>query len=285
MNLRQTKIEWATHTWNPVSGCKRGCDYCYARRIAQRFAPHATDRPMSDPDTKDTGLLPEPESEGCYTLTHAVKLANPDGSFNRSTPYPKGFAPTFHQHLLCNPEKNEKAARVFVCNMGDLFGEWVPDKWIEAVFEACQRADRHVYMFLTKNPARYLELAKAGKLPKGDNYWYGSTITDPDTDYFYADGYNTFLSIEPLLGEFTVADNCGALLVDWVIIGALTGPGAKRRQPKKEWVQTIVEYCREAKTPVFLKDSLASIWGLHLIREYPESMLAWIKKEDNDGKT
>ncbi len=30
-------IEYCHYTWNPVAGCLRGCQYCYARRIAERF--------------------------------------------------------------------------------------------------------------------------------------------------------------------------------------------------------------------------------------------------------
>ena len=33
----KTKIDWADATWNPVTGCLHGCEYCYARRIAERF--------------------------------------------------------------------------------------------------------------------------------------------------------------------------------------------------------------------------------------------------------
>ena len=39
--VTQTKIEWTESTWNPVRGCSRvseGCRYCYAERIAARFA-------------------------------------------------------------------------------------------------------------------------------------------------------------------------------------------------------------------------------------------------------
>lgn len=35
--MNKTKIEWCDYTWNPIVGCRRGCDYCYARKIAQRF--------------------------------------------------------------------------------------------------------------------------------------------------------------------------------------------------------------------------------------------------------
>lgn len=49
MNLHKTKIEWATHTWNPVTGCRHGCEYCYARRFIARFAPHVCERPEPEP--------------------------------------------------------------------------------------------------------------------------------------------------------------------------------------------------------------------------------------------
>ena len=38
--LNKTKIEWTDYTWNPVTGCKHGCYYCYAKRISMRFRGH-----------------------------------------------------------------------------------------------------------------------------------------------------------------------------------------------------------------------------------------------------
>ena len=32
-----TKIDWCDSSWNPVTGCMHGCEYCYARNIAYRF--------------------------------------------------------------------------------------------------------------------------------------------------------------------------------------------------------------------------------------------------------
>ena len=38
--MLKTKIEWCDSTWNPVTGCQHGCEYCYAKRIAERFSTH-----------------------------------------------------------------------------------------------------------------------------------------------------------------------------------------------------------------------------------------------------
>jgi len=35
--MNRTKIEWTDYTWNPITGCKHGCWYCYAKKLSQRF--------------------------------------------------------------------------------------------------------------------------------------------------------------------------------------------------------------------------------------------------------
>lgn len=35
--MKKTKIEWCDTTLNPVVGCPRGCEYCYARKMNDRF--------------------------------------------------------------------------------------------------------------------------------------------------------------------------------------------------------------------------------------------------------
>lgn len=35
--MKKTKIEWCDSTINPVVGCPRGCEYCYARKLNTRF--------------------------------------------------------------------------------------------------------------------------------------------------------------------------------------------------------------------------------------------------------
>lgn len=35
--VNKTNIEWCDYTWNPIMGCDRNCDYCYARKLNKRF--------------------------------------------------------------------------------------------------------------------------------------------------------------------------------------------------------------------------------------------------------
>ena len=284
MNLHKTRIEWATHTWNPVTGCQHGCEYCYARRFISRFQPHACERPRDD-EISGTGFS---ELTGTtppiYYATHPTRLMDEYGQYVRSTPYPKGFAPTFHAYTLAYPEKRFIPSCVFVSSMGDLFGEWVPDGWIEAVFDACKRGPQHTYLFLTKNPKRYAKLYDARELPEDSNMWYGATVTDAAQMARAADAFGdlpekvkTFLSIEPLMEDiaaspgWTYANN--RQYARWLIIGAMTGPGSKQYQPKREWVEALVAAAEDSLTPVFMKDSLKDVWGPDLIREHPAGMV------------
>lgn len=45
--MNKTKIDWCDSTWNPVTGCFHGCDYCYARSIAKRFGGASVEKIIS----------------------------------------------------------------------------------------------------------------------------------------------------------------------------------------------------------------------------------------------
>ena len=57
-----------------------------------------------------------------------------------------------------------------------------------------------------------------------------------------------------------------------MIIGAMTGPQGAKHQPEREWVEDIVERCRQSEIPVFMKSNLAGVWGEDLIQEFPPEM-------------
>lgn len=279
--MKKTKIEWCESTWNPVTGCKHGCKYCYARRIANRFAPF--DYPTFDLDEIRSGL---------HILRKPVLTSCKDGK-DRICSYPYGFEPTFHAYRLVEPQRWTKPRTIFVCSMADLFGDWVPDEWIESVFQACLKAPQHRYLFLTKNPGRYCDLHRKGILPDKDNFWFGATfdhsnwnretvdgrpttfeyrgkaIHDAGDFYFPAHpSKNRFVSLEPLL--YDIGKNIGSIGAEWVIIGAETGNRKGKVVPEKSWVENIVRYCDNNGIPVFMKDSLIHIVGEeNMRREFP----------------
>ena len=97
--MDKTKIEWADATWNPVTGCFHGCEYCYARRIAERFAPARTPC-LGDPGMD--GACKLDSDEGMDTMLELETPYKPEG---RVIPYPMGFFPTLHKYRLNQPRK------------------------------------------------------------------------------------------------------------------------------------------------------------------------------------
>lgn len=257
----KTKIDWCDSTWNPVTGCLHGCEYCYARNIAHRFGGFT--------ELEDTDLDYEKICESnIVEIEKPLKYLNDKGKIGKSA-YPFFFKPTLYRYKLNEPQKWKKGRNIFVCSMDDLFGKWVPDSWIEKVFNACEKAPQHNYLFLTKNPQRYVELAEKGILRRLDNMWYGSTVTAMEEYFSSEKTYNTFLSIEPMLSSASPSTIEG---VEWIIMGAETGRRKDKVIPEKRWIERIVEDCKRRNIPVFMKSSLANIWGEPLIQEFPKEL-------------
>ena len=244
--MNKTKIDWADMTWNPVTGCLHDCEYCYARKIANRF-----------------GNKYFPYGEQINELDEPL-----DGEKGIDV-YPFGFLPTLHKYRLDEPSKIKKPQTIFVCSMADLFGEWVPDEWTNQVFDGCNKAPQHRYMFLTKNPKGLCSLANKKILPKQDNFWYGTTInTQKDVWYPGRVSDNVFLSIEPLM-ENLYAGIGSFGRAKWIIVGAETGNRKEKVLVQKEWVENIVETAKLTSASVFMKESLRLIMGNDFKQEFP----------------
>ena len=189
-------------------------------------------------------------------------------------PYPFDFTPTFHRYKLDEPQRWKKPKTIFVCSMADLFGEWVPDKWIIEVLDACRAAPQHRYLFLTKNPSRYDWLEDTDLITDKDtNFWLGSTTTDIMRDMLhYNHTLHTFQSCEPMLAPWPPAgppNKDRKKLPEWVIFGAETGNRKDKVVPQKEWVDNAVQMCRNMGAKVFMKESLREIMGADFVQEFP----------------
>lgn len=242
LNRTNDNVEWASWTWNPVTGCEHGCPFCYAREIAnsERMAP----------------FYPFKFSPAL----HEYRLDAP-----RGTPFPADAA-----------KADSREGRVFVCSMADLFGKWVPKEWISKVFDACLAAPDWTYLFLTKWPARYAQM------PLLKRAWYGSSVVKQADvarveramlDFEAGKGAKKWISLEPMLEpvRFSSLSWCNL-----VVIGSQTEtvqPKVGRVPafaPKFDWVADVVHQCRDAGVPVYLKPNLGLMApGMDLPKEEP----------------
>jgi protein gp37 len=251
-----TKIEWAQEVWNPIIGCSKvsdGCQNCYAERMACRLAY------MGKPGYQD--------------VTTCEFGGYPDqfDKWNGKT--------AFVESQLEKPLHWKKPRRIFVCSMGDLFHESVNIRGdeIRSIFRVMASTD-HTYMLLTKRPDRmaacidHLYNDFAEEMP---NVWLGVTAENQKT----ADGRVPilmqipaavrFVSVEPMLGpiklpwlRYGILDPNYFNVIDWVICGGESGPGARPMHPA--WARDLRDQCKEAGTPFFFKQ-----WGDYC---WPEQM-------------
>lgn len=258
---RKTKIDWCDSTWNPVTGCNHDCEYCYARRQAERFGGFDHDENKEPVGTQLAIGVQELDKPKYIMRSNGLQKA----------PYPWFFTPTFHLYRLDEPQHWKKPRTIFVCSMADLFGEWVPDEWITETFAACEKAPQHRYLFLTKNPGRMSQLRKKGiELSRTIDWLYGYTIDGihelPEQRPY---GFKTFCSVEPILRKADAKMLTDITRTNWCIVGAETGNRKGKIIPEKAWIDEIVTACKNENVSVFMKESLRSLMGSDFQQEFP----------------
>lgn len=230
----KTNIEWATHVWNPVTGCNKvspGCKNCYAERMHKRLK----------------GM-----KQAKYQLDFNQGAASHYSELERVKDFPAG-------------------SRVFVNSMSDLFHENIVNGFIVNVFEKMLEYDNRTYIVLTKRNSRmlnwfriienhYPHLYKA--LTTAHHIWIGVSIENQE----YADKRIPdllripmpvkILSCEPLLGPLDLLPLLYSTenRISWVIVGGESGKGARPMHP--DWVLTVYSQCKLLNIPFFFKQ-----WG------------------------
>ena len=219
-----TGIQYLDETWNPITGCtpiSEGCANCWAKTMANRLKGMGSKRYQHD----------DP------------------------------FAVRFHPDELDKPLHWRKPRRVGVCFMGDMFHDDVPWQAIEHVYSTISRLQvRHQFFCLTKRPARMAErYADWCRHASGGNpmpaIWNGITAEnnirfDERVGSLFRAGGKMWASLEPMLSGIYPGQNT-LKQFGWVVVGCESGP--KRRPCKLEWIQDIVEQCKAAGVPCFVK--------------------------------
>lgn len=241
-----TKIEWATHTFNPWIGCSRvspGCQHCYAESLAKR--------------TKLVEWGPQAE-----------RHVTSDASWRQPLKWAK------------QAREAGTRPRVFCASMADVF-EDRPELFSVRgrLWDLIFRTPELDWLLLTKRPQNI-----SGMVPwvqPWANVWLGTTVEDQQRaderipHLLATPAAVRFLSCEPLLGPVNLdsehsdgihALGCGDPYclsrdvlsdcrgVDWVIIGGESGPGARPMHP--QWARSIRDQCQAAGVPFFFKQ-----WG------------------------
>jgi protein gp37/ParB-like chromosome segregation protein Spo0J len=234
-----TEIGWAMWSWNPVTGCNHGCDYCYARAIA-------TSRDMA-------AYYPA----GFTPLFHHERLDAP-----LNTPVP------------ARASDDPAHGRVFVCSMADLFGAWVPQEWIDQVVASTVANPQWEYLYLTKFPQRYdrLNLPASGWIGASVDEQHRAEPTLAAMRK--VSGVRVkWLSLEPLLEPIKFSTLEG---IDMIVIGAQSENIGQNSSfsPPFEWVADLVATARRDGCKVWLKTNLlgqvSGQWpGMQMMQEVP----------------
>jgi protein gp37 len=187
--MQRTDIEWCDMVWNPITGCT-------------------------------------PASAGCAHC-YASRIAK---RFWRGRPFSEI---RFHENRLCEPSTQSKPKVVFAVSMGDLFHPNVETFIQDDIFEAMQLAEHHQFIVLTKRPGMMWTYVRNRGCPS--NVHLGVSIEDyenclkriciPPPEY----GRKQIVSFEPLLGDplLDCVEEDKILTIDWMIVGAETGAGAR----------------------------------------------------------
>ncbi len=247
--LSRTAIEWADYGFSPLVGCRNGCTWCYARRLATtRFAhlcPHCA--------AFEPHLHAERLSQPYARQKPGVVFADPFAD-----PWSEGVEQAWRDELLiaCSDHPNLKPA--------------------------------HQFVILTKRPERITEAdtrRMRGNLWLGVSITSGAEWGRWETLAALKTNAHKFISMEPLLGEgvgYAIAeepDRIGGMLPEWCVLGSLSGKDAV---PPKEGFQASIRYiCREYNIPLFEKDNKRNPLPLQpLIRQMPAELAAVFQKKE-----
>lgn len=264
---KNTKIEWAHHTFNPWIGCTAvspACDHCYAENMM------------------DTRLK-------------VVKWGA--GQERKRT-----SESNWQQPLKWDAEAKKLGVRhrVFCASLADVFDNEVPQEWRDDLFKLIEATPNLDWLLLTKR------IGNAGNLLPVPfdlarlypNVWIGATICNQQEanrdipKLLKMSAAKQFLSIEPLLGAINISiwlDQLPAIVdqrprLDWVIVGGESGNQARPMHP--EWVRSLRDQCTTADVPFLFKQwgewEVASVENGHHDCDMTRNSAIWL---DHDGTT
>lgn len=286
-----SKIEWTDATWNPIRGCSRvseGCRHCYAERVAARFS--GPGQPYEGLAVRKLRVVSDDEQTTVGRWTGTVRvvpehLADPLRWRRPRRVFVNSMSDLFHESLT-----NEQIAAVF----GVMAAAAQHTFQVLTKRAARMRAWFEWLLAGEVSPSGKCYAAASGAVDFGTwwrtvpqkwplpNVWIGVSVENQAAaderipELLRTPAAVRWLSCEPLLGEVDFKRQCHAAgcdgecghaspfamlgddstgaLIDWLVMGAESGPGARAADPA--WFRSLAEQCRAAGVPVFFKQGV-----------------------------
>lgn len=169
---------------------------------------------------------------------------------------------------------------IFVCAQNDLFEKGVPEAMIRQVIRTVTHNPDNIYMFQTKNPARYMEVMDEitnPEIPWTIDFWLGTTIESNREDIVLSNApsyrdrltamgylpmeFKTYVTVEPIVDfDEDFAEFLCLYRPNKIYIGA----DSKRHnlpEPSKEKTLELIRQLHQYGMNIELKSNLARIIG------------------------
>lgn len=220
--MKDTRIRWAEHTWNAMTGCTKvspGCDNCYAETITVKF-----------------GTRSFPNG---FTPTYKPHKVNEPDQWQASRVFVNSMSDVFHPDFT-HDQVDSLFDKMTTTNKHD--------------YLVLTKRPQLMERYLTADNG-WLHRRNLTEVPA--NIWLGTSIEN-DRYTFRADHLRRipvpvrFLSLEPLLGPLPSLDLTG---IGWVIVGGESGDGY--RPMDHQWARDLRDQSVEAGAAFYFKQSAA----------------------------
>ncbi len=236
-------IEWADITINPVVGCKRGCPYCYARKMNDRF--HFV-KDFTNPElfierleklnhVKNKKIFMNSMSDIQYWDAETIRTVakyiekNPSNKYYFLSKDPLAFINMMQTASRGYPPLG------YIYNRDNVFG----------VITITRQDEFYDYVTMVyKNRVLNIEPI----LERIDL----SCIKEP---VYTLDNYGQ-RTCKTTVESFEFSHNIWLKHIDLIILGAETGNRKDKVIPKKEWIEEIIDFCKKYNIELFLKENI-----------------------------